>query len=612
MKKENGFKKQKKILDNRENIDLKSQFKTVKTGVKNGVFIFSKPLTVEELSQKLNKSSSDILKFFFMKGVMKNINTLLDENEIGELCLEFNFDFEKRIEIDETNILSNLNVVDDEKDLKPRPPIVTIMGHVDHGKTTLLDYIRNTCVAKGEAGGITQSIGAYQVKKDNNIITFIDTPGHAAFTEMRARGAHATDIVILVVAADDGIKPQTIEAIDHAKAAKVPIIVFINKCDKPNINIDNVLSQLSEHELTSEKWGGDTITVEGSALTGMGVNKLLEAIITLSQVMELKANPNRLGMGVIIEANLDKGLGPVASVIIQNGTVAKGDMLIAGASYGRIRAMLNDHNEEINLAYPAQPVKITGLNAVPQSGDHFVISNNEKDIKEIAEHIRLYQINEQNRERELLSVDADTNSKRLIIILKADVHGSLEAIKNMLGKMNVDGVSVVFLRGATGGITKSDVELAKASKGIIIGFNVKPNKAVKDLANMQQVPIYFFDIIYRLSETVEKIMKKSLDPIYVEEETAEAEVKQIWTYSKVGTIIGCGINSGEINRNDQARVLRDGVVIAKTKIASLRHGKEDITKISSGKECGITLENFNDVKVGDIIQTFKIVEKQII
>lgn len=612
MKKENGFKKQKKILDNRENIDLKSQFKTVKTGVKNGVFIFSKPLTVEELSQKLNKSSSDILKFFFMKGVMKNINTLLDENEIGELCLEFNFDFEKRIEIDETNILSNLNVVDDEKDLKPRPPIVTIMGHVDHGKTTLLDYIRNTCVAKGEAGGITQSIGAYQVKKDNNIITFIDTPGHAAFTEMRARGAHATDIVILVVAADDGIKPQTIEAIDHAKAAKVPIIVFINKCDKPNINIDNVLSQLSEHELTSEKWGGDTITVEGSALTGMGVNKLLEAIITLSQVMELKANPNRLGMGVIIEANLDKGLGPVASVIIQNGTVAKGDMLIAGASYGRIRAMLNDHNKEINLAYPAQPVKITGLNAVPQSGDHFVISNNEKDIKEIAEHIRLYQINEQNRERELLSVDADTNSKRLIIILKADVHGSLEAIKNMLGKMNVDGVSVVFLRGATGGITKSDVELAKASKGIIIGFNVKPNKAVKDLANMQQVPIYFFDIIYRLSETVEKIMKKSLDPIYVEEETAEAEVKQIWTYSKVGTIIGCGINSGEINRNDQARVLRDGVVIAKTKIASLRHGKEDITKISSGKECGITLENFNDVKVGDIIQTFKIVEKQII
>lgn len=612
MKKENGFKKQKKILDNRENIDLKSQFKTVKTGVKNGVFIFSKPLTVEELSQKLNKSSSDILKFFFMKGVMKNINTLLDENEIGELCLEFNFDFEKRIEINETNILSNLNVVDDEKDLKPRPPIVTIMGHVDHGKTTLLDYIRNTCVAKGEAGGITQSIGAYQVKKDNNIITFIDTPGHAAFTEMRARGAHATDIVILVVAADDGIKPQTIEAIDHAKAAKVPIIVFINKCDKPNINIDNVLSQLSEHELTSEKWGGDTITVEGSALTGMGVNKLLEAIITLSQVMELKANPNRLGMGVIIEANLDKGLGPVASVIIQNGTVAKGDMLIAGASYGRIRAMLNDHNEEINLAYPAQPVKITGLNAVPQSGDHFVISNNEKDIKEIAEHIRLYQINEQNRERELLSVDADTNSKRLIIILKADVHGSLEAIKNMLGKMNVDGVSVVFLRGATGGITKSDVELAKASKGIIIGFNVKPNKAVKDLANMQQVPIYFFDIIYRLSETVEKIMKKSLDPIYVEEETAEAEVKQIWTYSKVGTIIGCGINSGEINRNDQARVLRDGVVIAKTKIASLRHGKEDITKISSGKECGITLENFNDVKVGDIIQTFKTVEKQII
>ncbi len=606
------FNKVKHQLDQRENIDLKSQFKTVKTGVKNGVFIFSKPLTVDELANQLNKSSAEILKFFFMKGSMKNINSVLDETEIGELCLEYNYDFEKRTEINETNILSNLNIQDDPSSLKPRPPIVTVMGHVDHGKTTLLDYIRKTHVAKGEAGGITQSIGAYQVKYQDQLVTFIDTPGHAAFTEMRARGANVTDIVVLVVAADDGIKPQTIEAIDHAKAANVPIIVFVNKCDKPAINIDNVYSQLSEKELTPEKWGGQTISIEGSALTGQGVNELLESIITLSQISELKANPNRLGLGVIIESNLDKGLGPVASVIVQNGTVAKGDMLIAGASYGRIRVMFDDKGNEVNLAHPSQPVKITGLNAVPSAGDKFVVSNNEKDLKEIAENIRLHQLREQSRERELLATNSDNGSKRLIIILKTDVHGSLEAIKNLLSKFNIEGVSVTFLRSATGAITKSDVELAKASKGIIIGFNVKPNKAVKDLAVNQQVPIYFFDIIYRLSEAVEAIMKQSLDPIYVEEETAEAEVKQIWTHSKVGTIIGCQVTSGELSRNDQVRVLRDGVVVIKTKIASLRHGKEDISKIASGKECGITLENFNDLKVGDVIQTFKVVKQKAI
>ena len=606
--KKNKFNK--KPIDNRQGINLKSQFKKVEVGVKNGVFIFSKPLTVEQLSQQLKKPTSEILKYFFMKGKMKNINTLLDEEEIGELCLEYNFDFEKRQQIDETNVLQNLKVEDDASSLKKRPAIVTVMGHVDHGKTTLLDYIRKTHVVKGEAGGITQSIGAYQVTYNNELITFIDTPGHAAFTEMRARGATVTDIVVLVVAADDGIKPQTQEAIDHARAAKVPIVVFINKCDKPNTNPDNVMSQLSDADLTAEEWGGNTITIKGSALTGQNVDKLLEALLTLAEVSELKANPNRLGMGVVIESNLDRGLGPVASVIVKNGTIAKGDMMIAGSSYGRIRAMFDDNGKEVLSAKPAQPVKITGLNNVPTAGDHFVISNDAADIKEIAEKIRLYELNKQNAERELLHRDSTSNAKSLVVILKTDVHGSMEAIKNLLSKLNIEGVNLTILRAATGGITKSDIELAKASKGIIIGFNVKPTKDVKDLANNQQVPVYFFDIIYRLAEAVEAIMKNKLDPIYLEEDTGEAQVKQIWTHSDVGTIIGCSILNGTINRNDSARVLRDGVVVMKTKIASMRHGKEDITSISAGKECGLTLQNYNDLKVNDIIQCYKVVEKK--
>ena len=601
------FKKQKDI---RQSIDLKAQFKKVDTGIKNGVFIFSHPLTIEQIAAKLNKSSSDIIKYFFLKGKMKNINTILDENEIGELCLEYNYDFEKRVEIDESNILTNLNVKDDESQLQPRPPIVTVMGHVDHGKTTLLDFIRKSHVAKGEAGGITQSIGAYQIDYKNNKITFIDTPGHAAFTEMRARGANVTDIVVLVVAADDGIKPQTIEAIDHARAANVPIIVFINKCDKPNTNVDLVLTQLSEKNLTCEEWGGETIAIKGSALTGQNVDSLLEAIIATSELQELKANPNRLGLGVVIESSLDKGLGPVATIIVKNGSVVKGDMIIAGSCYGRIRAMFDENNNEVKVAKPSQPVKITGLNVVPLAGDHFAISNNERDIKDIAEKIRLYQIQQQNAEHEILSKDEKTNNKKLIVILKTDVHGSLEAIKNVLNKINVDGVSLVVLRAATGGITKSDIELAKASGGIVIGFNVKPIKTIKDFAQNQQVQIYFFDVIYHLAEEIENIMKGKLDPVFVEEETGEAEVKELWRHTKIGVIGGCIVTSGEINRNDNVRLIRDGVVVYKTKIGSMRHQKDDIIKCPAGKECGITLENQNDIQVGDVIQSYKIIEKK--
>lgn len=607
MKKNKNFNKKN---DNRQSINLKSQFRNVETGVKNGVFIFSKPLTVDEFAQKINKPSSEILKNFFMKGLMKNINTILTEEEIGELCLEYNFDFEKRQVIDETNVLSNLTIKDDPSSLLPRPPIVTIMGHVDHGKTTLLDYIRKTHVAKGEAGGITQSIGAYQIEYNKSLITFIDTPGHAAFTEMRARGANATDIVILVVAADDGMKPQTIEAIDHARAANVPIIVFINKCDKPGVKPEEVMSQLSEKDLIPEEWGGQTIFIQGSALTGLNVTKLLEAILATAEMLELKANPNRFGMGIVIESNLHKGLGPVASIIVKNGTVAKGDMVIAGSSYGHIRAMFNENGKEVLAAKPSQPVKITGLNAIPMAGDHFVVTNNDKEIKEIAEKIRLYQIKQQNLEREILTKDEKSGNKKLVIILKTDVNGSLGAIKNVLSKFNIEGVDLTILRAATGGISKSDVELANAAKGIILGFNIKPSKDIKDFATRHHVPIYFYDIIYRLSEDVERIMKDKLDPVEVEEDLGEAEVKQIWTHSKVGTIIGCLVTSGVINRNDNARVIRDGVVLSKNKIASLRHVKEDITTISAGKECGITLENFNNLQVGDVIACYRVVSKK--
>ncbi len=605
-------KKNKKIkkIDTRQTIDLKSQFRKVDTGIKNGVFIFSGPLKIEEIASKLNKTSAEIIKYFFLKGKMKNINSVLDENEIGELCLEYNYDFEKRIKVDEINVLTNLEIKDDEKLLKPRPPIVTVMGHVDHGKTTLLDYIRKSNVAKGEAGGITQSIGAYQITYKNDKITFIDTPGHAAFTEMRARGANVTDIVVLVVAADDGIKPQSQEAIDHAKAAKVPIIVFINKIDKPNINPDTVLTQLSEHDLMCEEWGGQTITIKGSALTGKNVDKLLDAIIVTSEIQELKANPNRLGLGVVIESSLDKGLGPVATVIVKNGSIEKGDMMIAGSSYGRIRAMFDENNKEVITAKPSQPVKVTGLNTTPSAGDHFAISNNEKDIKNIAEKIRLHQIKLQNTEHDILSKNTNLNTKKLIVILKTDVHGSLEAIKNVLSKANVEGVSLVILRAATGGITKSDIELAKASNGIIIGFNVKPIKTIKDLANNQRVQIYFFDIIYRLAEEIQNIMKGKLDPVYIDEDTGEAEIKNIWKHTKIGVIGGCVVTSGEIHRNDNVRLLRDGVVVYKTKIASMRHQKDDINSCSAGKECGITLEKQNDIHIGDIIQSYRTIQKK--
>lgn len=602
--KKNNFKKQ----DTRQNIDLKSQFKKVDTGIKNGVFVFSSPLTVDEFSKKINKPASEILKHFFLQGKMLNLNALLTEEQIGELCLEFNFDFQKQVAVDETNVLTNIHIKDDPSKLKSRPPVVTIMGHVDHGKTTLLDYIRKTHVVSGEAGGITQHIGAYQVEYNKQKITFIDTPGHEAFTEMRARGANVTDIVILIVAADDGIKPQTEEAIDHAKAAGVPIIVFINKIDKPQANPDLAMSQLAEKDLTAEEWGGKTITIKGSALKGTNVSELLENILLLAEMNDYKANPDRLATGVVVESKLDKGLGPVATVLIQNGTLAKGDFIIIGGVYGRVRIMLDENNKEVKVALPSQPVKVVGINDVPNAGDHFVVSTNERDIKEIAAKIQQHK-KLQNFQYEQSILKDSEGKKVLNIILKTDVHGSLEAIKGMCSKIDVPGTKLGLIRSAVGGISESDIQLAKASNALIIGFNVKPSRSIKDIADAQKVQIYFFDIIYKLKEVLEKLLTGTLDPIYVEQETGEAEVKQIWRHSEVGTIIGCLVQSGEINRNDKARVLRDGVVVCKTDISSMKHVKDVVNKVTSGMECGVVLSKYNDLKVGDVIQTYKIVQK---
>ncbi|MDR0545371.1 MAG: translation initiation factor IF-2 [Mycoplasmataceae bacterium] len=594
--------------EKRVGINIRSQFNKVQTGVKNGVFIFSSPLSVAEFANKINKPSSEILKYMFIKGKMININTILNEEEIGELCLEFNLDFEKKTDVNETNVLSNINVYDKPEDLVARPPIVTIMGHVDHGKTTLLDYIRKTHVVKGEAGGITQHIGAYQVVYDNQKITFLDTPGHAAFTKMRARGANVTDIVVLVVAADDGIKPQTEEAIDHAKAAKAPIIVFINKIDKPNINVEKVLSQLSDKDLLSEEWGGNTIVVKGSALTGKGVSDLLKAILTMAEVNEYKANPKRLAMGVVIESNVDRGLGPVATILINNGTLVKGDFIIAGSAYGRVRILFDENMKEIDSAPPAKPVKITGLNEPPAVGEKFIVSTDERDVKNIAEKIKLFKQQEERQHQLNLSIiKKEDNIKVLTVILKIDVNGSLEAIKPMLNSIKVEGAKLILLRVALGGINESDINLAKASNAVIIGFNIKPSRSIKDIAQEQKVNILFYDVIYHLKQDVENMMFGVLEPETQEQETAEATILQLWHHSDVGMIAGCKVSNGEINRNDFARVLRDGKVIVSTKIASMKHLKENVNKISAGMECGIVLTNFNDVKVGDIIQTYKLI-----
>lgn len=573
-------------------------------------------ITVGELADKMNIESSSIVKKLFLLGIMANINQSLDDETIELIADDYGVEVEKEVVIDEEDLDIYFDDEEEDPDAIERPAVVTIMGHVDHGKTTLLDSIRNTHVTQGEAGGITQHIGAYQIANDGKKITFLDTPGHAAFTTMRARGAQVTDITILVVAADDGVMPQTIEAINHAKEADVPIIVAVNKIDKPTANPDRVMQELTEHGLFPEDWGGDTIFVPLSALSGDGIEDLLEMIVLVSEVQELKANPDKRAVGTVIEAELDKSRGPAASLLVQNGTLHVGDAIVVGNTFGRIRAMVNDLGQRIKSAGPSTPVEITGINDVPQAGDRFVVFSDEKQARRIGEARHEESILQQRQESKNVSLDnlfeqmKQGEMKDLNVIIKGDVQGSVEALAASLMKIDVEGVNVRIIHTAVGAINESDVTLANASNGIIIGFNVRPDSGAKRAAEQENVDLRLHRVIYDVIEEIESAMKGMLDPEYEEKVIGQAEVRQTFKVSKVGTIAGCYVTEGKITRNAGVRVIRDGIVIFEGKLDTLKRFKDDAKEVAKGYECGITIEKYNDLKVDDIIEAYEMVEIQ--
>ncbi|MEB6200770.1 translation initiation factor IF-2 [Mammaliicoccus fleurettii] len=576
---------------------------------------YEEGITVGELADKINKDASEIIKKLFLLGVVANINQGLDTETVDLICADYEIEAELEIHVDETD-LENYFETEDENDesLIERPAVVTIMGHVDHGKTTLLDSIRHTRVTAGEAGGITQHIGAYQIENNNKKITFLDTPGHAAFTTMRARGAQVTDITVLVVAADDGVMPQTIEAINHAKAAEVPIIVAVNKVDKPTANPDRVMQELGEYGLYPEDWGGDTIFVQLSAIQGDGIDDLLEMIGLVSEVEELKAKTDRAAVGTVIEAELDKSRGPAASLLVQNGTLEVGDSLVVGNTYGRVRAMVSDLGKRIKTAGPSTPVEITGLHDVPQAGDRFVVFKNEKEARQIGERRQQENILKQRQDSKSVSLDnlfeqmKQGEMKDLNIIIKGDVQGSVEALAASLMKIDVEGVNVRIIHTAVGAINASDVTLAAASNGIIIGFNVRPDAGAKRAAEEENVDMRLHRIIYKVIEEIESAMKGLLDPEYEEQVIGQAEVRQTFKVSKVGTIAGSYVTEGKITRDSSVRIIRDGIVIFEGELDTLKRFKDDAKEVATGYECGITIEKFNDIKEGDIFEAFKMVE----
>ena len=578
------------------------------------VVLYKENMTIAELAKAMGVAASEIIKKLFSLGLMVNINSPISFENAEIIVLDYGKDLKKEESANVANF-EEFEVNDKEEDLVSRPPVVTIMGHVDHGKTTLLDAIRKTNVAEGEAGGITQAISAYQVKYNDKLITFIDTPGHAAFTEMRARGASITDIVIIIVAADDGVMPQTREAIDHAKAAGVPIIVAINKMDKPGANPDKVMNEMAEAGLMPEEWGGDIIFTKLSALTGEGVGDLLENILLIADINNYRANPNRYAMGTVVESRLNKHVGPVVTVLVQNGTLRLGDPIVVGTAFGKVRTLRNDKGEEITSALPSQPVEITGLNEVPSAGDRFMSFATEKEAKNIAS-IRKDQVRiRENKAKSTVSLDdlfakIGEGLKEINVIIKADVNGSAEAVKNSLQKIEVDGVKINVIRSTVGGITESDIVLAKASNALIIGFNVRPSKVIDDKAKEEGVEIRFYNIIYKAVEEMEAAMKGMLDPEFEEKILGNAEIRQIFKFSKVGNIAGCSVSDGIIKRDSEARVIRDGVVVYDGKIGSLQHEKDSVKEVKKGYECGITIEGFNDIKVGDVIECYEMVEVQ--
>ena len=603
--KSNFKQERKKIYKHKEKLQSNEQV------VDENVLLYKEGMTVSDLANLLDVSTGEIIKKLMGLGIMATVNNSVSFDTVELIALDYNKTVKKEETADISNF-ENYEIEDREEDLVERPPVVTIMGHVDHGKTTLLDYIRNSNVASGEAGGITQEIGAYQVECNGKKITFIDTPGHAAFTEMRARGASVTDIVIIIVAADDGIMPQTKEAIDHAKAAGVPIIVCINKIDKPEANIDRVMTGLVEAGLTPEEWGGDTIVTKISAKTGEGVDELLENILLIAEMQELKANPNRYATGAVLESKMDKHVGAVATLLISNGTLRLGDPIVVGTAFGKVRTLKDDLGRNIVEAPPAMPVEITGLSSVPSAGDKFMAFETEKQAKQIAS------------DRALREKDADTNRtgmsleelfgkineglKEINVVLKTDTNGSLEAVKSSLEKIDVEGVKINVIRGAVGGITESDIVLASASNALIIGFNVRGNNKVLDMAKQYSIEIRLYDIIYKLVEDMEKAMKGMLEPIYEEKVTGTAEIRQLFKFSKVGMIAGCHVTSGTIKNNDKARVVRDSIVIYNGSIKSLQHEKDGVKEMSKDHDCGLTLDNFQDYKEGDIIEVYELVE----
>ena len=612
VKKNDNNKSKKEFLKERKKIyKHREKLQSNETKIDDNTIIYKNNMTVTDLANELNVTPIELVKKLMGLGIMASVNQSLDFDSAEVLVAEY----DKVLKKEETQDISNFEnyeIEDKAEDLVTRPPVVTIMGHVDHGKTTLLDAIRNTDVVSGEAGGITQAIGAYSVKYNNKLITFIDTPGHAAFTEMRARGASITDIVIIIVAADDGIMPQTVEAIDHAKAAHVPIIVAINKIDKPDANIDRVMTGLVENGLTPEEWGGDVIVNKISAKTGVGINELLETILLIAEMQQYKANPNRYATGTVVESKKDNKVGTTVTLLIQNGTLRLGDPIVVGNYYGKVRTLKDDRGNNIVEAKPSTPVEVTGISDIPSAGDKFMAFESEKQAKEIA------------HERQLKAKSEDTNlsgmsledlfsrikegEKEINVILKADVNGSLEAVKGVLEKIDVEGVRVNVIRAAVGAVSESDVVLASASKAIIIAFNVRSNTATLDIAKEYGIKIKYYDIIYKVAEDMEKAMKGMLDPEYEEKVIGQAEVRQIFKFSKVGLIAGCHVLSGIIKSNAKARIIRDNIVIYNGEVNTLQHEKDQVKEVKKDMDCGITLTNCQDYKEKDIIEVYELVE----
>ena len=598
-KKKEMYKNKEKLISNNPLSDSK-------------IVVYKENMTINELAKALNVPAAELIKKLFSLGILATINSRLSFDQAEILVVDYNKELKTE---DATNVkdFENFEIVDDEKNLEKRPPVVTIMGHVDHGKTTLLDAIRKSQVAAGEAGGITQAISAYQVKYKGETITFIDTPGHAAFTEMRARGAKMTDIVIIIVAADDGVMPQTKEAIDHALAAKVPIIVAINKIDKPGANPTKIMTDLTEYGLTPEAWGGNTLYNEISAVTHQGIDELLENILLVAELEGYKANPNRYAVGTVVESRLDKHVGPIVTLLIQNGTLRLGDPIVVGTTFGKVRTLKNDKAEEITKALPSQPVEITGLNDIPEAGDKFMAFETEKEARSIAEARKNEAKANANQSKGTLSLDDLFNKiqegvKEINVLVKADVNGSSEAVKNALEKIEVEGVKVNVIRSSVGAINESDVVLAKASNAIIIGFNVRPDNNVKENAKEAGVDIRLYNIIYKAVEEMEAAMKGMLDPEFAEQVTGSAEVRQLFKFSKVGTIAGSYVIDGVIKKDCKVRVIRNGIVVYDGNINSIQREKDSVKEVKKGLECGITIENYSDIKVGDILEAYEMVE----